>query len=368
METIYRSRQAAHRLNALYGAPFRKLFLAVAVAVFLLNGCVETIDFDVDRAGNQLVVDGIITDSPGPYRLKLRRTSDQPKITNPVVGATITVTDGEGNREVYYETNDGTYEVAGAEVEGVRGGTYQVEISLRNGKTYRSDLETIPEVTARDSIYYEFDTIKTYSEHGVEIEKEVMRVYKQTFVPESDRTLYLKWTLQGAYKFTEFDFPDFLNAPPRVCYVTETPEPQDIHLYDGSELTGGNLKPQVMAERQLNYAFQTRYYANLIQYSVTARAHTYWVRVDQAVNQAGTIFDVPPANAAGNVYNVNDAGETVLGYFQAAAVDTTRFFVTQNDLPFRIFEHCRTPDRSYCSDCLEIDNSSRQPPFYWLQD
>lgn len=347
----------------------RRAVLVLATVLCLLSGgCIETIDFEVERVGNNLVVDGMITDSPGPYTLKLRRTSGQEKISDPVSGASIIITDNLGNSEPYYEVSEGTYRLDGTEVTGVPERTYQIEIELHGILTYRSEPETMPATNAQDSIHYEFDTVETLSPHGVQIEKDVMRVYKETFVPETGDPLYLKWELQGAYKFTEYDFPDFLNAPPPACYVTENPRPQSIFLYDGNELAGGRLKTRVMAERELTYVFYTRYYANLIQYSITPGAYEYWFQVDQAINQSGTIFDVPPSNANSNIYNVDDPGEKVMGYFHAAAVDTTRFFVTQGDLPFRLSNPCRTPNRPHCTGCLEIENSSKEPPFYWLQD
>jgi hypothetical protein len=335
----------------------------------LFAGCVELINFDIDRTGNRLVVDGMITNSPGPYTLKLRRTTEEEKISDPLSGAKITITDNLGNSEQYFETTDGVYKLGGYSVRGVPGRSYTIEIELSNGQTYRSEPEQMPTALARDSIHYEFDTITTVNSYGSSSETEVIRVIRDTSVPKTEDPLFLKWEVQETYKFSEFDFPDPFHMPPPSCYVTEYPDPQAIHLYDGSELASGQLAPIPIVEREIDYTFYQRHFINVIQYSMTRKGHEYWNQVDQVVNRSGTIFDVPPANANSNISNIENPDEIVLGYFHAAASDTTRFYLLPADLPIHISNPCSrfsTPDCQ--GGCSTFDNSRKDPPYYWLQD
>lgn len=340
----------------------------IVVLTVITISCVEIIDFDVERVGGILVVDGTITDTMGPHSITLRRTSADEKITDPVVGARITLHDEHGNIYDYIEIGEGTYEIPRGRVRGVPGTGYHVEIELQNGFKYRSDSEIMPRTIAEDSLFYEFDTVPTKSSTGELHDTEIIRLFKKTAVPESDEPVLLRWRVTESYKFIEFDFPDFFDNPPRSCYVTRYPEPQQIDLHDGSELSAGNLGTDVMLERPLDHTFYRRHYFNLIQYSLTRKAFAYWRQIDQIVNRSGTIFDVPPSSADGNIISENGIEEEVYGYFQAARVDTSRLFVVEADLPVNIFNPCSRLGRPECEDCLKLDNSSRQPPFYWLND
>ena len=118
--------------------------LLLLLSVLLLSGCIEQIDFDSDRRGGFLVVDGRIHEGPGPYSLELYRTTGEGSPTQPVTGAVISIFDEQGNREYYFEAEDGVYLTPGDMVQGRKGGTYYIEIELGGGFVYRSEPGTIP--------------------------------------------------------------------------------------------------------------------------------------------------------------------------------------------------------------------------------
>ncbi|HMG91602.1 MAG TPA: hypothetical protein VK589_16205, partial [Chryseolinea sp.] len=75
----------------------------------------------------------------------------------------------------------------------------------------------------------------------------------------------------------------------------------------------------------------------------------------------------PPAEIKGNMYNVNDPSDKVLGYFQAANQTYDRFFILPFNLPFFFSSEClfTTFDRQYlprCLDCMGVANSSWDMP------
>lgn len=346
---------------------YKKIFVLALVLLAGTVGCIQIIDFNVNRQGNRLVVEGIITDKGGPYFLQLRQTSSEEKITDPVSDADIKIFDDLGNSEQYTQYEKGKYFLAGYDVKGIPGHSYYIEITLPDGSHYQSEPEKIPLSIAKDSVYYKFDTV---TEQGSSNEKDVLKVFADTRIPQSTSGdhLYLRWNVEEAYKFTEFDFPDPLNIPPPVCYVTDDPDPQTILLYDGQSLDSQNINGQTLIVRELDDSFFQRHYINVIQYSISRGAHEYWTQVDQVVNSSGTIFDVPPATAEGNVYNTADSSQKALGYFEATRVDTSRFFLVHADIPYYITNPCDNTYRHECTNCTLLDNSSHEPPFYWLKD
>ena len=338
--------------------------------LLMLGGCIEQIDFDTDRRGGFLVVDGKIHDGPGPYKLELSRTTGEGSPTRPVTGAVVSIFDDQGNREFYTETEEGHYEVPGNTVQGRRGGTYYIEIEIGGGFTYRSEPGTIPYYTASDSVYYEFATEEELSNGGILVDVEVIKVYADTEIPEVDSTLYLRWNVHELYKFTEYDFPDPFNAPPPYCYVTQYPNPQKITQFTTEESEAGRLNRNELSTTRIDFSFYQRHYFNIVLTSTTKEAYEYWRQVDEVVNRSGTIFDVPPATVPGNISNSNDESEQVLGFFETAIIDTSRFFTLRTDMPIFVSEPCGrfARNRHYaCNGCLELPNSTKEEPYYWLE-
>ena len=108
----------------------------------------------------------------------------------------------------------------------------------------------------------------------------------------------------------------------------------------------------------MDYSFHEKHYFTTYQSSITSDAHEYWREVDILANQTGSIFDTPPAEIKGNIFNVKDTEEKVFGYFQAANQTQDRFYLLPYDFPFPLtMESCtyywykdEYPTR--CLDCL----------------
>lgn len=334
----------------------------------LLISCVEVIDFEVERKGGQLVVDGKITNREGQHMLKLSRTSKEERISTPLSGANITIFDDLGNQEQYTQVEEGEYLLEGLTVKGIDGTTYFIEITLPDGSLYRSQPETMPRLLGSDSVYYEFDTEEELTEAGIIIENEVIRVFTDTSIPNSESPIFLKWDVVEVYKFTQVKDTSPLAGPPPVCYITFYPNPQNILLFNSEELQTNKLEQQLQATRKIDFSFNERHYFTVFQSSITREAYNYWMNVDQVINSTGTIFDVPAATVQGNIFNVNDANEEVLGYFEATAMDTTRFFLLPFDIPFFIVPPCGVNTRNkipLCFDCLQTSNSTREKPDFF---
>lgn len=345
------------------------IILALGILPFLTSGCIDTISFEVERDGGKLVVDGMITDGPGPHEVVLRRTSNMQKISDPVSGALITLTDHNQEKSLWLsEVEAGIYQTPYGQLQGVPGRSYSIKITLPEGQTYRSRPETMPGILVEDQLNYQFDTITSINEYGSKIETEVLRILRDSQVPDTTTPYFIKWKLEETYKFSQYDFPDPFNMPAPYCYVTAYPAPKTIKLLDGSKTEAGTLPPEAMAEREIDYTFYQRHFMNLVQYSISRSAHEYWQQVDQIVNQAGTIFDVPPANPNSNLFNVDDPSEDVFGYFHAARTDTSRFYLLPSDLPIHIRNPCSRPSGPNCQrGCSNFDNSTQDPPWYWLE-
>jgi hypothetical protein len=68
------------------------------------------------------------------------------------------------------------------------------------------------------------------------------------------------------------------------------------------------------------------------QYSLSEKEYNFWKGLKQVGEPEGGIFGSQPYPVAGNIHNVNNLNEMVLGYFEVSAVTQKRTFITSEEL------------------------------------
>jgi hypothetical protein len=112
--------------------------------------CQKVIDVDLNSASPQIVIEGNISDSPGPYSVTLSKTVnfDQSNTFLPVTGANVVISDTVGNSELLTETSPGTYRTS--VIQGTPGRTYTLYVTAE-GKEYVAT-STMPAPVNIDSL------------------------------------------------------------------------------------------------------------------------------------------------------------------------------------------------------------------------
>ena len=78
-----------------------------------------------------------------------------------------------------------------------------------------------------------------------------------------------------------------------------------------------------------------RYSLLVKQYALNEEAFTYWSKLEEMNSDQGSLYTQQPYQTRGNLRNVDDEDETVLGYFLVAGISEKRIFVDRpNSLPF----------------------------------
>lgn len=336
----------------------------------LFGGCIDQISFDSEKSQGQLVVSGKIHDGPGPYYLQLGMTTTENTLPLPETGAQVTIFNDRGEQEYYIETETaGRYILPGNIVSGEPDGTYHIEIKLQDGRTFSSLPETLPMHTAKDEIILEPGLYEHQPMRGSVVEAEGIYIYANTQIPEHENPLFLKWDIESLYIFRETEPSSPIAPPANTCYISAAINPQEIFLFSTQNSDSDFLERQFLGIKDvLPEQFYIRHYINLIVSSVTERRYNYWQKVDDAINQTGTIFDVPPATIPGNIQNENGDLTEAFGYFEAAAIDTSRSFLVRSDLETYIQNPCpqgfNTNNPAACGNCLLLDNSTLERPSY----
>ncbi len=129
-----------------------KLIILVLFTSFFLVSCEKEIEIDLNEGDTQIVIEGEITNEPGPYKVKISKTVNFNKGNNfpGVSNAIVTITDNLGNTEQLIEIENGIYQTSS--LVGIQGNTYTLNISVE-GKNY-SAISKMPMQVNLDSLRF----------------------------------------------------------------------------------------------------------------------------------------------------------------------------------------------------------------------
>jgi len=127
-----------------------KNIIFIILSLFLLTSCEKEIDLDLDDKSGNIVIEGNITNQPGPYIIRITKSvaftqnNQYPAVTD----AQVVVSDNTGQTEILQYVGDGKYITTA--FTGVTGRTYTLKIQAE-GKQYTAQ-STMPEVVSFDAL------------------------------------------------------------------------------------------------------------------------------------------------------------------------------------------------------------------------
>ncbi|MBC7923470.1 MAG: DUF4249 domain-containing protein [Ferruginibacter sp.] len=267
---------------------FPFLFSALALA-----GCEDVVDVTLDEGSSQLAVDGLVTDQPGPYEVVLSKTAAYfNNVPTPrVSGATVTISDNEGNVERLTEVAPGRYVTR--TLQGKIGNHYVLDIQAE-GEQYRAetDIKRVPDIDSLDQVFKEESA---FDDEGY---------YVRYYGPETPgRGDY--------YRFKIYRNDTLLNKPSDL--LVRSDEFVEGNYIGGIEMHEDPFKVEDKI-RVENCAITSDYYFFLNELYI------------QTNN--GGMFANPPANLRTNIVNVNPAStRKAVGYFGGMGIRTKEIVI-----------------------------------------
>lgn len=349
------------RISSGYGI----LFL-ISIVVW---SCEERFTPDIKpSAENLLVVDGMISNLPGPYTIKLSMSSelDNPEFVA-VSGFTVAIVDDRGNSHSLAETSAGRYVTTDENFRGTPGHAYRLEMMAPDGQQYASQFEELQEPTAVKEIDHRLEYMQ---DDDLPYDIAGYRFYVSTDQAPAD-TNYFLWQLVSTYKYRAdmliywfYDgelrpFPDRDSL--QTCYKTDTvPE---IFL-----LSTENLGQPVVTDFPLHYVttetrhLMERYSLLVRQFSISRDAFRFWTIIREQNSNPGDLYSKLPFQVKGNVYNVSNENEAVLGRFTVAGASEKRIFVNRPKPPVKMrYPICEFHEGTY----ENFSAITEFPPIMW---
>lgn len=346
----------------------RNTFVWFTILIILIS-CEDIIDIEEARRGGDVVIFGAISNSGLEEHITISVTSNLKQRPRSIDGAEVNICDDQGTCERLLGRGQGQYLFRRDILDIIPGKSYYLEARLITGSTYRSIPQKVPDVFAKDSVNFDFDKNITLLSNGVRIEKDVLRIKTETEL-FGEGPVFLRWRVNGTYIILPTDFPDPFNNVPPLSFFSETLQPQTINLFAGTTSSGLTLNERILAYKEIDYKLRYRYFYTTVVYSINRESYEYWDEVNIVANTNGSIFDIPPAALVGNLFNVEDPTEKVLGYFEVSNATLTRFETFPSDIPFTVPETgCMyEPDKDryppYCGTCFGLEDcTNRRPDF-----
>ena len=306
--------------------------------IFIFEGCIENYYPKIDDYADLLVIDGIITNEPGPYIIRLSKSSTvyDPEYI-PVSGAKMVISDDFNTEEALVEIEPGVYSTDPFGIRGEVGGKYRITINT-DGKTYQSNYEELEEPVEIDSVYAKIEYMETAggSSEGLQFylnckpmdykKRHFFWVPIETYKYKAD--VSLDFIYYGLYEF-EGASSDSIN----VCWLTQ--RIFKTFIYSTKDLS----KPEI-SKFPLHYVSTTtkklseKYSLFVYQYSISEKAYRYWNEIEKQNIESGSLYTRQPYQIRGNLVNINDQNDVILGYFMAAGASKKRIFVDRPQLNF----------------------------------
>ncbi len=337
-----------------------RLLAAWVATGMALAGCVEEYWPGLgEKYEAVLVVDGRITDQPGPYevRLSLSTSMDKPEF-RPLTGYQVSILDDAGHTEMLTDRMDGSYVTDAQGLQGVPGRSYKLRVISPAGHTYESGFEEMQEPLGVDTVWAEFETREDLAYDHL-LEGYRFRVTTEVATRDS---VYLLWKLTGTYQYhanhyIKYYYDGEMHPFPRYDSLYMCWRTYPVHeIFTHHTL---NLSEPVLRGYPLHYVntedkkLSIRYSLYTEQYVISRQAHEYWKNLEEQGSDLGSLYAVMPFQVRGNVRNVNDPEELVLGYFLTAPVTGHRMFVKR---PWWARFH-------YATECAMIKDFAHQ---LWL--
>jgi hypothetical protein len=299
----------------------------------------------VNAPNNYLVVEGVINNGSDSTIVRLSKTVNISGnvSTSGVSNCTVSVEAEGGAAYTLNPQGNGLYALPSLSLDAAK--KYRLHIMTGDSKEYASDYVEVKKNPPIDSI-------------GFQVKNNALQLYVNTH-DGSNNTRYYRWSYDETWRFhakyqSSFmvDKGIILRPPSEASYYCfASAKSTTIVIGSSAKLTQDVIFQQpvttIAAESE---KIEMRYSIFLKQYALTKEAYQFWENLKKNTEQLGSIFDAQPSQLTGNIHNLKDAAEPVIGYVSVTNIQTKRIFIDNTEVP----NNWRT---SYPYDCGPPDTA-----------
>ncbi|GAB3800521.1 hypothetical protein GCM10028819_26000 [Spirosoma humi] len=337
--------------------------LAVKLVIYLsisfsLFACVDPTESTINSSLNVLIVDGTLTDKAETQLIRLNR-SKADELTGrfgylPVTKATVQIMIDSTDVVMAEETTDGRYQLP-ADFKGKAGHVYQLKFTLSDGTRYESTPEQLQPVAPIGQVRAQFNPTSLTGTERLNNSYTAAHDFYVDFTDPADQTNYYRWEWldwerqewcrscqRGLYEIRDPQgnlLEDCVNNTlnvsfPNYDYNCRTDCWEIIYSHNlvlfSDQYSNGNLIKSLPIGQIPLYS-KEHCLVEVRQSSLTKPAYDYLKRLNDQTQTTGGVAGGQPALLVGNVYNVAQKNEPVVGYFTVSGVSSLRYWLTRSD-------------------------------------
>ncbi|RYU79695.1 DUF4249 domain-containing protein, partial [Hymenobacter persicinus] len=205
----------------------------------------------------------------------------------------------------------------------------KVRLRIRTGREqeYGSDFVAVKTTPPIDSVTWKAETDR-------------VQIYTHAH-DDTKQSRYYRWTYDETWQFRSAFDSYYELKDGRIQLRTE-----DIFTCWGNESSSSvrltntlKLDQDVVSAYPLTFLLSTskklpiKYSILVRQYALTPEEYAYWEEIRKTTENIGGLYDPLPTQVTGNVHNLSDPDEVVLGFVGAQSVTQQRIFIDNKQLP-----------------------------------
>lgn len=356
-------------------------------------------DIDITEYESMLVVEGVITNESGPFKVRLSASVPLDTLIDeiPVYGAEVKITDDQGNLYQLFQAEDGWYETQEQNLQAVKSRNYKLNITSPDGTEYESSVVALTEGPQIESIDF-VETQHTNFESDPPRDENWLDIKINT-TGEPGEMSYVKWDLEETWEIKIPDDIKVADSQGNLHDETVKPNEEMRHCWVSSKVNSikvaGTDKQEVNTIR--NYPLislgpsdnrlDIKYSLLVRQYSMNKELFDFWQKLKDNNENLGSMFDKTPSSIYGNISCCN-GDKRALGYFMVSEIKEKRIFIDRSEHKVRTvsgYENCtyaysRLEDYVYFGETIEthqsiynnapqcincLNEGSNQKPSFW---
>jgi hypothetical protein len=358
--------------------------------IFLCSACVDKISFETDApAAFPIVIDGYISDQPGPYTIKVSKVFDiesKLSVRTPISVKRLTISDDVGNEEDLMTVKEGEYQTNPNGIRGVVGRTYTLRIELLDGRVYESKPDKMMATGTVDKVYFQYKA-QTTSDQSTEYGFDVLFDASAG----SQENFYFMWKFSGTFKYDTN--PELYTIS---CGEGRCPRPLPCSSYtlgiDGQlqylkpceccSCWTSILNPQpVISDNQVidggrfisvkggyipitEWTFMYKVHAEIQQFSLSPQSFAFWKAIRDQKKAIGSLFEPQSGKIPSYFNQISGVPAPMEGIFFATSIHSKAVDITRLDVPNQnVIPPVTLPFANTCTE--RFPNATTVKPTFW---
>lgn len=325
--------------------------IAVFLTIFLIN-CTDPVEPKFEFKEGLVFVEGFASTSLGGSYVVISKSISDFGVNKTAFekDATVSFENTDSGQTIQLVEQDGAY-LPPYEFKAEVGDRWELHITLVDGTQIQSSPELVLEPVGISEINTTYDAELRFNESSEKFEPG--HSISVTFDDPANQENFYYWTFRSFENLTvcQTCYDEILrngecgktsiSTPPYFNYLCETGcwrvrFPEQVSIYDDMFSNGKTTTDLPVVNLPL-YT-KENVVVELQQFSLTPAAYEYYQILKDIVDNNSGFNAPPPAALFGNLINVNDSEDIVLGRFTAAASVTGFVYIDRNDIMERALE------------------------------